>query len=186
MIREGDIFKMGRITIKVRELAIDDKACMNNDGIVVLSEKQKELNDKTETKSISETLCRICFRTEDTIEDPLFSPCKCAGSMEYIHFSCLKEWLKNKLVSKETSHSYSFLLRNLECELCKTPLQGTRRSARKVHLPRQVLQLPPLSQVRTALHDLRHPAQRVQENQRCLSAQTQLQAHHQHRPWQQQ
>ena len=113
------------MTIKVRELAISDKASMNNDGFIVLNEKEKELNDKNENKSVSEIMCRICFRTEDTVEDPLFSPCKCSGSMEFIHFDCLKEWLKNKLVSKETNYSYSFTLRNLECELCKTPLQGS-------------------------------------------------------------
>jgi len=136
MIREGDIFKMGRISIKVRELAISEKSSMNNDGIVVLSDRQKEIDDKeSETKSVTEKLCRICFRTDDSVDDPLFSPCKCAGSMMFIHFNCLKEWLRNKLVSKETSYSYSFTLKSLECELCKTPLPGnTRSDRRKIHL----------------------------------------------------
>ena len=115
---------MGRISIKVREMAISERSTMNNDGIIVLSDKEKELDDKCDSKSVSEKLCRICFRTDDCVEDPLFSPCKCSGLMMYIHFNCLKEWLKNKLVTKETNYSYSFTLKNLECELCKTPLQG--------------------------------------------------------------
>ena len=28
--------------------------------------------------------CKICF-TEETTEDPLFYPCKCRGSVKYIH-----------------------------------------------------------------------------------------------------
>jgi hypothetical protein len=123
MIREGEIFKMGRISIKVRELAISDRSSMNNDGVIVLTDREKELDDKSDSKSVSERQCRICFRNEDCVEDPLFSPCKCAGSMMHIHFNCLKEWLKNKLVTKETNYSYSFTLKNLECELCKSPLQ---------------------------------------------------------------
>lgn len=134
MIKEGDIFKMGRISIKVRELAISDRASMNNDGVIVLTDREKELDDKSDAKSAIEKQCRICFRNDDSVEDPLFSPCKCAGSMMYIHFNCLKEWLKNKLVTKETNYSYSFTLKNLECELCKTPLQGKLEFlSRKVH-----------------------------------------------------
>ena len=124
MIKEGDIFKMGRISIKVRELAISDKANMNNDGVIVLSEHQRELDEKSVSNSTNEKLCRICFRTDESTDDPLLTPCKCSGSMSFIHFNCLKEWLKNKLVTKETNYSYSFTLKNLECELCKTPLQG--------------------------------------------------------------
>ena len=115
---------MGRMAIKVRELAISDKACMNNDGVVVLSDREKEIDEKDDSQSDSGKLCRICFRTDDDSTDPLFSPCKCSGSMMYIHFICLKEWLKNKLVTKETDYSYTFALKNLECELCKSPLHG--------------------------------------------------------------
>ena len=155
MIKEGDIFKMGRISIKVRELAISDRSSMNNDGVIVLTDREKEIDDKADSKSVAEKLCRICFRLDDSVEDPLFSPCKCSGSMMYIHFNCLKEWLKNKLVTKETNYSYSFTLKNLECELCKTPLQGILFVLpRTVHLQRKELQFPSLSQVRTSLYDL--------------------------------
>ena len=44
----------------------------------------------------SEKLCRICFG--GTAEEPengrLFSPCKCKGSMRYVHIGCLNEWRK--------------------------------------------------------------------------------------------
>ena len=34
--------------------------------------------------------CRICLDTDyDVKENPLIAPCKCAGTMKYIHIKCL-------------------------------------------------------------------------------------------------
>ena len=42
--------------------------------------------------------------------DALISPCRCSGSLKYIHESCLKTWLASKLTDIE----------NANCEICKT------------------------------------------------------------------
>ncbi|KAI0857410.1 hypothetical protein F4860DRAFT_517864 [Xylaria cubensis] len=55
--------------------------------------------------------CRIC-RGEATDDEPLFFPCKCSGSIKYVHQDCLMEWL---------SHS-----QKKHCELCKTPFRFTK------------------------------------------------------------
>ncbi|KAJ9068248.1 hypothetical protein DSO57_1030542 [Entomophthora muscae] len=55
-------------------------------------------------------ICRVC-RCEATEEEPLFYPCKCSGSIRYVHQSCLSQWL---------SHS-----RKNYCELCKHPFSFT-------------------------------------------------------------
>ncbi|KAH7038305.1 uncharacterized protein B0I36DRAFT_346300 [Microdochium trichocladiopsis] len=55
--------------------------------------------------------CRIC-RGEATPDEPLFYPCKCSGSIKYVHQDCLMEWL---------SHS-----QKKHCELCKTPFRFTK------------------------------------------------------------
>ncbi|TPX10407.1 uncharacterized protein E0L32_008626 [Thyridium curvatum] len=67
--------------------------------------------------------CRIC-RGEATIEEPLFYPCKCSGSIKYVHQDCLMEWL---------SHS-----QKKHCELCKTPFRFT-----KLYAPSMPKTLPP-------------------------------------------
>merc|ERR1712150_135476 len=37
--------------------------------------------------------CRICFDDEESPESGrLFSPCKCSGSMRYVHVTCLNRW----------------------------------------------------------------------------------------------
>ena len=55
--------------------------------------------------------CRIC-RSEGTSDQPLFYPCKCSGSIKYVHQECLMEWLSH------TQKKY--------CELCKTPFTFTK------------------------------------------------------------
>ena len=37
--------------------------------------------------------CRICFEKS---KEPLINPCKCSGSMEWVHKSCLDKWLHFK------------------------------------------------------------------------------------------
>ncbi|KAJ4375931.1 hypothetical protein N0V83_001210 [Neocucurbitaria cava] len=55
--------------------------------------------------------CRIC-RGEGSAEEPLFFPCKCSGSIKYVHQECLMEWL---------SHT-----QKKHCELCKTSFRFTK------------------------------------------------------------
>ncbi|KAL8702319.1 MAG: hypothetical protein Q9201_004467 [Fulgogasparrea decipioides] len=55
--------------------------------------------------------CRIC-RAEASTDEPLFYPCKCSGSIKFVHQDCLMEWL---------SHS-----QKKYCELCKTPFRFTK------------------------------------------------------------
>lgn len=55
--------------------------------------------------------CRIC-RGEGSDTEPLFHPCKCSGSIKYVHQDCLMEWL---------SHS-----QKKHCELCKTAFRFTK------------------------------------------------------------
>ena len=55
--------------------------------------------------------CRIC-RGEGNEELPLFYPCKCSGSIRYVHQDCLMEWL---------SHS-----QKKYCELCKATFRFTK------------------------------------------------------------
>ena len=68
------------------------------------------IQDRSKTQEDPDT-CRIC-RGEGTKEEPLFYPCKCSGSIKFVHQNCLMEWL---------SHS-----QKKHCELCKTPFTFTK------------------------------------------------------------
>ncbi|GIY43646.1 RING-CH-type domain-containing protein [Caerostris darwini] len=53
--------------------------------------------------------CKICYTTSKP-EDPLISPCRCIGTLKYIHCRCLMRWLE---FSNRRSRSPP------TCELCK-------------------------------------------------------------------
>ncbi|CAD6197373.1 unnamed protein product [Caenorhabditis auriculariae] len=57
-----------------------------------------------------EALCRICHCCwPPDSNDPLISPCRCSGSLQYVHVSCLMHWLD---ISSRKLH------RPAVCELC--------------------------------------------------------------------
>jgi E3 ubiquitin-protein ligase DOA10 len=70
-------------------------------------------------KEIDEPMCRICLCEEEP-DNPIISPCKCTGSVQYIHLNCIQEWLEGKKHKKETSLVNSYIWRGLECEICKS------------------------------------------------------------------
>jgi hypothetical protein len=67
-----------------------------------------------------DTACRICMEP-DHKDNPLITPCKCSGSVKYIHEECLKTWL----ISQEGDIDEG------QCELCKTHFQMEFKIGRK-------------------------------------------------------
>jgi RING-variant domain len=143
-ISEGDCIKLGRIRFKIKELKLESgdsekgeskpkenvvKNYIQENGtnFEILKEKMVHYDINDSQKS-SGTVCRICLSDEES-EAPLVSPCKCSGSMQYIHIHCMQKWLASKLKSKSTSFSVSFSLKNFECELCKTMLPRNQFSS---------------------------------------------------------
>jgi E3 ubiquitin-protein ligase MARCH6 len=68
--------------------------------------------------------CRICSAPAEA-DQPLFYPCKCSGTIRYIHQDCLTTWL---------SHS-----KKKSCDVCKHPYAFT-----KVYAPDMPARLPPV------------------------------------------
>ena len=69
-------------------------------------------------------MCRICFQENDDDEDPLISPCKCAGSMKYVHLGCLRQWLTRNENKKIAPHVTSYTWKAFHCDLCKVKLEN--------------------------------------------------------------
>lgn len=51
----------------------------------------------------------------------MLNSCKCDGSVRFIHYECLKFWLKQKMAKKEEPNVVSYTWKQFECELCKKP-----------------------------------------------------------------
>nr|XP_018259002.1 uncharacterized protein I303_08544 [Kwoniella dejecticola CBS 10117]OBR81160.1 hypothetical protein I303_08544 [Kwoniella dejecticola CBS 10117] len=56
-----------------------------------------------------EDVCRVC-RVEGDEADPLIYPCKCSGSVRFVHPDCLKQWLAQtgKKHCEICGHKYTF------------------------------------------------------------------------------
>ena len=102
------------------------------------SEKNSNNNDDN-NKNKKVKICRICYLEEyDKINNPLIKPCKCSGSMKYIHYECLIHWIKTKiLVEKSQFYSNDLLsvytLSPLECELCKSKFPSYVLHKKKIY-----------------------------------------------------
>ncbi|KAJ3818347.1 hypothetical protein F5880DRAFT_1491547 [Lentinula raphanica] len=60
-------------------------------------------------RSFSTDTCRICSAPAEP-DQPLFHPCKCSGTIRYIHQDCLTTWLAHskKKTCETCRHQYSF------------------------------------------------------------------------------
>ncbi|KAG5833835.1 hypothetical protein ANANG_G00280100 [Anguilla anguilla] len=61
-------------------------------------------------------LCRICQMREESPANPLLEPCRCTGSLQYVHQDCMKKWLRSKIRSGSNLDAVT------TCELCKEKL----------------------------------------------------------------
>jgi len=68
-----------------------------------------------------EACCRICFESEETGENPLISPCKCTGSMRWVHRACLDQWRISSVNPKAL----------MGCTTCHTPFRTEYRGPDK-------------------------------------------------------
>ncbi|XP_029952352.1 E3 ubiquitin-protein ligase MARCHF7 [Salarias fasciatus] len=62
-------------------------------------------------------LCRICQMGEESSTNPLIQPCRCTGSLQYVHQECIKRWLRSKIGSGTNLEAIT------TCELCKEKLR---------------------------------------------------------------
>ncbi|XP_045889581.1 E3 ubiquitin-protein ligase MARCH7 isoform X2 [Micropterus dolomieu] len=62
-------------------------------------------------------LCRICQMGEESASNPLIQPCRCTGSLQYVHQDCIKRWLRSKIGSGTNLEAIT------TCELCKEKLR---------------------------------------------------------------
>lgn len=74
--------------------------------------ESRNISNRSSISRIEEKQCRICF-DGPTSSMPLISPCRCAGSVKFVHEECLKTWL----ISQQTELDES------ECEVCKVKFE---------------------------------------------------------------
>ena len=117
---------------KIDLVSIDkeNESKINNNDLV------SNNNINTEKKK---KICRICYLEEENNEsNPLIRPCKCSGSMKYIHYECLLHWLKTSLIINKRAFVENgffdiYRLDLIECELCKNHLLNYIKHNNKIY-----------------------------------------------------
>jgi hypothetical protein len=138
-LTEGDLIKLGRIKFRVKELKgsgaastsknsksenlksenLEKHTKIEEENVSLDSQRKNSKVSARDSRSSLMMACRICLGEQSESDDPFFSPCNCAGTMKFIHVTCLQRWLKSKLHVKQTAFSTSVYWKTLECELCK-------------------------------------------------------------------
>ena len=135
---EGDIVKLGRVVYRVKQLGTEGALRPMFPSLayaVPVEVYEKEAYPETPMS------CRICLSDSQTDSNPLISPCKCAGTMKFIHIDCLQEWLRSRLNCRTSGVSVSYFWQTLDCELCKEDfpttiqIRGANRDLVEVHKP---------------------------------------------------
>uniref|UniRef100_K7G0F7 RING-type E3 ubiquitin transferase n=1 Tax=Pelodiscus sinensis TaxID=13735 RepID=K7G0F7_PELSI len=79
-------------------------------------QKIKESLLLEDTEEEEGDLCRICQMSSTSPTNLLIEPCKCTGSLQYVHQECMKKWLQSKINSGSSLEAVT------TCELCKEKL----------------------------------------------------------------
>ena len=97
---------------------------------IFFEEKQKK-----KSTDFPSRCCRICYLEEETESNPLIQPCLCSGSLKYIHLDCLKKWIgtRNWTRVENNENVCIYLIKEIDCELCKTKLPDYIRHKNKLY-----------------------------------------------------
>ncbi|XP_077792697.1 E3 ubiquitin-protein ligase MARCHF7 isoform X2 [Podarcis muralis] len=111
------------ITVDIIPSSWNQPDGQDNDKSKILSSRDPERLQKIKESLLSEDseeeegdLCRICQMSSTSATNLLIEPCKCTGSLRYVHQECMKKWLQSKI------NSGSSLVAVTTCELCKEKL----------------------------------------------------------------
>ena len=66
-------------------------------------------------------VCKICFFSQVSENNPLISVCKCKGTLQLIHLNCLNNWIETKIIKKEDDELAVYFFKNYQCEICLAP-----------------------------------------------------------------
>ncbi len=123
MIKKFDVIKLGRVKFRIKDFQCEKM------GQTPEELYQQELKEAKPVITLGEDVidqdpnqhsgCRFCWGTDSTEENPCIVPCKCTGSVGFIHFECLRNWLSTKMQRKESDHLISMYWKTFECEICK-------------------------------------------------------------------
>ena len=123
----------------------NDFLLLNNNNIITnksiniekIENSEKKYGDESRNNNseFPQKICRICYQEDDEEKNPLIQPCLCSGSLKYIHLNCLKQWIGTRNCVRIDNNEYCniFLIKEIDCELCKNKLPDYIRHKNKLY-----------------------------------------------------
>jgi hypothetical protein len=130
----------------------------SNGGFLDIGETDGENSDDSmsESKKLQPVgdspVCYMCFDDEDTVDNPLISPCKCRGDTRYVHVGCLRKWH-----TAEADNQICFLSSvDATCSVCKTTFKSDfkLKDGRLMKLFKSSLEPPYVSLLVATKHEM--------------------------------
>ena len=115
-IKEKDLIENSKVS-KISEMR--EEGLTHNPNINELNNNSGFSSHNPQSSKTSKPTCRICFLSSSNENNPLISPCKCSGSMKYIHYICLKKCIETKIIKKTEQNFKSYSWKSFSCEICK-------------------------------------------------------------------
>jgi hypothetical protein len=94
----------------------------------------------------------MCFDEEDTVTNPMITPCKCSGDTKYVHVECLRKWH-----TAEADNQVCFLSSvDATCSVCKSTFKSDfkLKDGRQVKLFKSSLEPPYVSLLVATKHEM--------------------------------
>lgn len=130
-LSEGDIIRIFNIYLKIKYLGgflnspqinLSTISTQNLSIGGLNSTPYQEAEHTCQSLIIQEEFCRICLESTETDENPFLTPCKCSGSMGYIHYFCLQSWVNSKFHIKDKGFYKIIKWKSIKCESCQEPI----------------------------------------------------------------
>ena len=113
---------------------------------------QRSTGDTSKGASSDHPVCYMCFDEEDTVENPMITPCKCSGDTKYVHVECLRKWH-----TAEADNQICFLSSvDATCSVCKSTFKSDFKlnDGRQVKLFKSSLEPPYVSLLVATKHEM--------------------------------
>lgn len=128
-LSNGDIIKIGKLFFSIIEVHIENPEKIRDSDLS--KEKPKKKSKKLAKKEantnagpIIKNICKYCLEEEDDPSNPLISPCKCKGTMGFVHAKCMFKWILEKVKHIKNEYIIIFSWEQILCDVCHTPIES--------------------------------------------------------------
>ena len=133
-LRDKEKFEDEDLSKNILSQKYDMKLSSIKKDLLVLKKNNNCLNcNQKEEKYQDKPTCRICLGDEHEDNNPLINPCKCSGTMKYLHLSCLRQLIESKIKKTVGNIVTVITFKTLQCEICKSLIPENIKIKNKVY-----------------------------------------------------